>query len=630
MNYIGFRIQNFKGIKDAYIGLSESNHARVHTLVGLNESGKTTILEAIHSFAPDSDTKIIVGSDLSGSGAVQDLVPRYAVADFTGDISVSATIRITSEDKIAICKTARDTTGNSISFDKEGEEVFSYTKFHKYQNGDHKGNFRRASIGTKLRKTGQRKFFEVSGNDLKFAYDAIESLMPRIAYFLTFVFDFPDKIYLSGRDDGKSLFYRKVFQDILDYDHRGHKITDHIVSRIHKSDFQIEWPSFHRKFNASGEGEKIDQVIDRAAQTVTTNIFKQWNDIFGEDASGKEVIIPWDIDEGPARIDKKGVEAPAILHDAYVQFRIKEGGNRYNVESRSLGFRWFFAFLLFTQFRVARQHGAATIFLFDEPASNLHSAAQQKLIESFPEIAKDPHILIYSTHSHYMIEPKWLEQAYIVKNSSNEPGDSVIDLSVLDDQSIDVQAIPYRKFVHENPSKISYFQPILDKIQIFPSKFDVKQSGIILEGKSDYYVLRYAAERIIKKTVVAFPAVGAGTLGALIALNRGWGLPVKILLDGDDAGKREKKRYQKEFYLSDDEILTLSEINPSWKVIEDLLDEKDIMELGLQNEKDGKINKQKVLSIFQERLVSGADIPLSKETKENLRALAEFVRKLSM
>ena len=96
-------------------------------------------------------------------------------------------------------------------------------------------------------------------------------------------------------------------------------------------------------------------------------------------------------------------------HDIFISFQIRDGTRRFNVNDRSLGFRWFFAFMLFTQFRVARVSTRPLLFLFDEPASNLHAAAQQKLIDCFPEIAKGSHALAYTTHSHYMIEPKWLE-----------------------------------------------------------------------------------------------------------------------------------------------------------------------------------------------------------------------------
>jgi predicted ATP-dependent endonuclease of OLD family len=65
-------------------------------------------------------------------------------------------------------------------------------------------------------------------------------------------------------------------------------------------------------------------------------------------------------------------------------------------------------FLRSLELRESSTDHRSLLFLFDEPASNLHAAAQQKLIESFPEIAQDEYVLAHSTHSHYMIESKWL------------------------------------------------------------------------------------------------------------------------------------------------------------------------------------------------------------------------------
>lgn len=53
MRYELFRIENFKGIKSTSLDLTSLTGVNVFPLVGLNESGKTTVLEAIHSFSPD-------------------------------------------------------------------------------------------------------------------------------------------------------------------------------------------------------------------------------------------------------------------------------------------------------------------------------------------------------------------------------------------------------------------------------------------------------------------------------------------------------------------------------------------------------------------------------------------------
>lgn len=54
MKFRSFTIRNFKGISETTLDLGDGT-ASIHTLVGLNESGKTTVLEAINMFQPDEE-----------------------------------------------------------------------------------------------------------------------------------------------------------------------------------------------------------------------------------------------------------------------------------------------------------------------------------------------------------------------------------------------------------------------------------------------------------------------------------------------------------------------------------------------------------------------------------------------
>ncbi len=102
----------------------------------------------------------------------------------------------------------------------------------------------------------------------------------------------------------------------------------------------------------------------------------------------------------------------------YVELKIRQGSDDYSINDRSLGFRWFFSFLIFTAFRRQRSsESGETLFLLDEPASNLHQSSQQKLLQNIESIFSNCK-LIYSTHSHHLIEPKWLSGAYIIRNEA--------------------------------------------------------------------------------------------------------------------------------------------------------------------------------------------------------------------
>ena len=82
MYYTSFRIRNFKGIRDTSIKFAEQSKAGVFAFVGLNESGKTTILEAIHSFSPDLATSQVVGGEGKTGVPYKNRVPRHLISNF--------------------------------------------------------------------------------------------------------------------------------------------------------------------------------------------------------------------------------------------------------------------------------------------------------------------------------------------------------------------------------------------------------------------------------------------------------------------------------------------------------------------------------------------------------------------
>jgi len=604
MKYKSFRIRNFKGIKDTSVSLDTIAGAAVFAFVGLNESGKTTVLEAIHSFSPDPATSELVGGGDEGTGVpYNERVPRHLISTFTGDVSVLASITATESDKRKIADDILASMG--LHLDTEGlpSEIL-LERFQRFKDGDFVGSFFDLRTPVRVKGTKQRKWRDTTFEERIKIRNTIYRYTPDIAYFPTFVFDFPETAFLTDRGGALDRFYRRVFQDILDYDGRGHTIEKDIVRRIRGEGMVVNWLTFLTAWVQHDDRAKIQHVMDRASSAVTKLVFGRWNKIFGEDTKGKEVVISFETVEGEVR-DSAGNKTTTLEHDVYIKFQIRDGTRRFNVNDRSLGFRWFFAFMLFTQFRVARNSTRSLLFLFDEPASNLHAAAQQKLIDSFPEIAKGEHTLVYTTHSHYMIEPKWLEQTFIVTNRSDAPNDlSVLDAISLDDESLDVRVDSYRSFVNSHPNQTSYFQPILDRLEVVPSRFDIKRSSVIIEGKSDYYILRYAAKVVENTELPLLPGLGAGTFGALAALHVGWNLDFLFVLDGDQQGKIERDRYVNEFGIPSRQIVTINELANDIVVIEDLLDSEALKFIQLELKINKPPSKAQIRRFFQERLAS--------------------------
>lgn len=604
MRYKSFRIANFKGIKDTTVNLQAVAGASVFAFVGLNESGKTTVLEAIHSFCPDDATSELLGGEVSLGVPFKDRVPRHALSDFTGDVSVTAVVSATPSDKQKIAEYLLEKNNINLNINTFPDDV-TLQRQQRFENGDFKGNYFSLRTALKIKRPDQRTWREPKNDELKHVRDAVAAFLPVIAYFPTFVFNFPESVFLTNRGGIVDQFYRRTFQDILDFDGRGHTIEKDIVRRLRDKKLILPWAAFFPLWSANDEKEKIQHVMDRASAAVTKLVFGRWNKIFREDIRGKEVVITFDISEGEVQ-DARGTKSKTQEHDLFVRFQIRDGTRRFNVNDRSLGFRWFFSFMLFTQFRVARTSSGSRpiLFLFDEPASNLHAAAQQKLIDSFPEIARGEHTLAYSTHSHYLIEPKWLEQTFIVTNRADAPVASVLDEISLDDESLDIKVETYRNFVNFHPGQTTYFQPILDRLEVVPSKFDIKKASIVVEGKSDYYILRYIAKLLEVGDLPLLPGLGAGTFGALAALHVGWNLKFLFVLDGDAAGKGERNRYAKDFGIPPSRLVRIDELLDNVVVIEDIVDAnaRSFIQTDLSLSKEP--TKDQIRRFFQERLAS--------------------------
>jgi len=352
--------------------------------------------------------------------------------------------------------------------------------------------------------------------------------------------------------------------------------------------------------------------MNHLGNQITQSVFARWNEIFGSRFT-KNIKIEWNLDSDQ--------QNPPV----FLSFSVQDGTSTYSIAERSLGFRWFFCFLLFTQFRKSRRD-SGTLFLLDEPASNLHATAQQQLLASFDSITEGNNSLIYSTHSHYMINPKWLEGAFIVKNGAIEYDEELSGTQEYEINETNIRVSPYRRFVGENPDKSTYYQPILDALDYAPSIMEHQPKTVMVEGKGDYYVFTYFNEVILSNAnnLHFLPSSGANELGPLISLYLGWGYSFKILLDDDSAGKNAKKSYIAEWYLDRTTVETLGDLDKSLKrkKLEGLIstEGKNIIkdQLGLK-----KLSKRNLVRFFQEKLAVGQKVTFDVETINNFKTVVD-------
>lgn len=627
MKILSFEIDNFKGVKSTKLEVATTAPGNVITLIGLNESGKTTILEAISNFvSADSDTSSIVKTVVNQQRPV-DLIPKGLETNFTGSISVRAVIEIDDKDISELSRHLFSKHGFKLNEINCPKRVIA-ERSHKFQDSDYLSStnlwwFRFSGTKGKSKKTLLVTYTEENEIWIT-AILFLQSKFPKVVYFPTFLFNIPDKIYLEdhpswGKDDEARVvnrYYKQVMQDVADSLENNISLETHIVDRIarHRSDVgnPLQFLSYFMMQDAASQ---IRAVTNKLGGKIGRVVFSAWNEISGRNVSGKTVRVICSVDSEAGNIP-------------YLQLMIHDGEQDYAIHERSLGFRWFFTFLMFTQFRASRKSEQGTIFLFDEPAANLHARAQIKLLESFGRIASENKYIIYSTHSHYMVNPLWLEKAFIVENKAVDFGENDDDFEV---KETDVKVARYRQFVAGNPHRVSYYQPALDALKFSFSPLSAGRHAVIVEGKFDFHPLKYFQMKFGRNDFSVIPAPSASEAGTLISLLRGLGTTFVVMLDDDAAGRMAARIYRQQHLLSEDQVFTLANLEESC--------EGQSIESIYSSEVRGKIatsssdtlDKGRMSLFFQELLVNqNFDVELGDTEHKASNIIGGLIDKLNL
>lgn len=226
-----------------------------------------------------------------------------------------------------------------------------------------------------------------------------------------------------------------------------------------------------------------------------------------------------------------------------------------------------------------------------------------------------------------MINPEWLEGTFVVRNKGLDY-DTDADQYTARNTSITLDR--YRNFAVRHPSKVTYIQPILDVLDYSPSKLENVPDVVMVEGKNDFYTLKYFQDKVLqrKTRLNLLPGNGCNSLDTVIRLYIAWGRNFIILLDSDPAGKDAKRLYKETFgTLVQDRIYVLEDIEPTWKkkMMEQLLADPD--RRVIQNNgspKPAKFDKIEFNRGVQELYLTSQVPKISQATRDNLAKILDF------
>lgn len=604
MEYDYFAIENFKGIQSLRFELSQKPQAPIFLLVGLNESGKTTILEAL-SFFYDN---VIKEKELTLRPSVTDdvhaLIPKRLKDNFNGKILLKAGLSLSDSDVEAISQLFTSKNLEVLHIDKKP----SVTMTLEFKDSNFTNTKKTTwSIDITYREGSDSPSKKLEGQDAIWAeaWNLFNQLIPPLIYYPNFLFNFPNKIFLTPLPDESTSnkeqsFYRRVIQDVLDSLENDLTIQTHIILRAQSAEQK--------------DRDSLEAVISKMGAQLTKYILSREYSLFGGNQGSREIVVSSPRQDTP--------------NPFYVELKLKEGQDNYYVSERSLGFKWFFTFLLFTQFRLSRQTKASNIyFLFDEPASNLHQSAQERLMSALGNLTSNNNAaIIYTTHSHHLINPNWLENAYIVRNEAldytREEEFTALNTNITIEK--------YRVFVAKYPTKRNYYQPVLDMLEYRPSNLELVPDAVFVEGKNDFYSIAYMSQSFFPGYKLNIcPGEGSGSLGTVIKLYVAWGRKFVAILDGDDAGRRSKAKYISDFgRILEGRVFTLEDVKAEWHdfELESLISKNDKLRIVQSSFPDQlRVSKQKLNLSIQELLMRKKELQLESETLDNFKTLFDFL-----
>lgn len=251
----------------------------------------------------------------------------------------------------------------------------------------------------------------------------------------------------------------------------------------------------------------------------------------------------------------------------------RHGDVETNFDTRSTGFQWFFSF--FAAFSAYQDSDDAVVVLLDEPGTSLHGDAQNEFVDYIHNELGASKQTIYTTHSQHMVDPSRYEKLRAVH-----------DRATRDNPDLGVVVTPPNL-----AADAATILPIESALGYSVSRHLFIGAGhhLAVEGSSDFVYLTRLTQYLdgngmtgLDPRLAILPVGGADNLPAFVAL-LGRRLKVAALVDGARTNARMSriKSAAKDNGVPESAIVAVSDVEglPTNGDIEDLFAAADYLRL---------------------------------------------------
>ena len=250
-----------------------------------------------------------------------------------------------------------------------------------------------------------------------------------------------------------------------------------------------------------------------------------------------------------------------------LDIRVDNKGITLPLKNRSKGFNWFFSFLVWFK-KIQEDQSSNYILLLDEPGLNLHASAQADLLRFLEDLSQNYQI-VYTTHSPFMITSDKLQRVRTILETDKG---SVISDSIQE----------------KDPKTLFPLQAALG-YDIAQNLF-ISKKNLLVEGVSDLIYLQYmsailesAGKTGLPHDITIVPTGGLEKVATFISLLRSNDLQIVCLLDSftDPKGKAKLDNMIAQKIINQKNIRFFNEFleNKKRADIEDLFAKNDYLKL---------------------------------------------------
>lgn len=474
MQYKRFVIDSYKGIVSP-VEIDVGKHPLM-PIIGVNECGKSTILNAVFAFDYCNDT-------LNDGRHLKDIANLYGTSE--GPSRVSAEISLTGEEFVGVL----DDLENHLTDKNASSEVRQVRAADLARLSAAMSRYRR-----RRRQCPEQLYIT-------------RNLVTKRYSFLNDTFQDPALNERLARFIVRRLPYIMFFDDFRDSVDETVEITGDEESAagwlsILNQLFSQTDPTFSVFDLPKMEDRRRKGVLSKVKKYLNQTLTREWRNFQLDGSDALEISIAFE----RAAADG-GLPVRDVIKLEVIETDASGDEHYFFVRDRSKGFFWFFNFVMKLEFNPKSVAGGApNIYLLDEPGSYLHASAQGNLCRKLKQLSVKNRV-VYCTHSHYLLEPEVIPFSSIRVADKSNMGS--------------IRLVP----IHEHKGNIterrSAFQPVIDALQIKPVMADLSHRRVVIvEGIYDYYALCMFRG---SDAVGILPSVGANSIKFYISMMIAWG-----------------------------------------------------------------------------------------------------------